>query len=291
MSTGIGSAKLQPKPYHTKAMSVANKKIGLQLQRSLPVSASSGLVFLDGRFFVVADDENFLLSFSLEEKNDERKIILNDESLPLEPKARKKVKPDFECLIVINGSLLVVPSGSTLNRHRGYLVTEGSVLPVDFQFLFGGLRKKIDELNIEGGFFHDEHIYLFHRKNTISGANAMIKVKAQLPLSDRSIVWIRPVDLGPNIYGITDAAFIAEQKIWFTAVAENTLNAYDDGPFEGALLGCMNLNGEVKFTEPLEITVKPEGLCVPPQANYFYLVTDADDPSLPSLMYKGILPG
>jgi hypothetical protein len=276
------------------------------------ISAGSGLLMDEDSFYVIADDEHELLIFSQDqEKPEQLAIRLVEGQLPDDHKERKRLKPDHEALVWLDVSqeysgrgILILPSGSKPNRQIGNWFLDGAVKSVQCESLYRTLEKKIPSLNIEGAAVRGPSLFLFHRGNGADSQNAMIElrladiqssVQADKPLLlASSLVGVQSVDLGKiqqSPLGFTDATADASGKIWFLAAAENTQSTYDDGEFLGALLGCLNPeNGKVLGSFALEISAKPEGLCIHPNGQNFYLVTDADDRSRPALLFEGLLP-
>src|SRR4051794_22542623 len=128
------------------------------------VSAASGLVRVGHWLHVVADDSLFLATFPLEGEAPGQLLRLFPGELPLEPKARKALKPDLEALCLLSGlkdaphgALLAVPSGSTPVRMKGALVPlaadgslAGQVREVDFTRVYAQLTRELGPLNVEG---------------------------------------------------------------------------------------------------------------------------------------------
>lgn len=276
-----------------------------ELLKTLNVSSASGLTRVNEKFYVVADDELSLISFTESAADGFTQVRLFEGELPLNPVERKKVKPDLEAISLIPSldAILAIPSGSKPNRHRGALIRpEGlgakSVTPIDFSGLFRILDEKINDLNIEGFVELGRTIRLFHRGNAKAATNSIIILQADTFLAElksgiitgKSVLEIRPCRLG-QLNGaplsFTDAAIWEtsnEKKVVFLAAAENTETTYDDGEYRGAIFGVLNEAFEVVFSEELLSPQKPEGLWV--ENSVFYFVTDADDPNLKSQLYK-----
>src|SRR5688572_20595512 len=89
----------------------------LNFVRELNVSAASGLVKIGPNFYVISDDENSLIYFTLDGAF--HKVELMAGVLPEEKRARKKAKPDFEALCFGKDQIIALPSGSTENRMTG----------------------------------------------------------------------------------------------------------------------------------------------------------------------------
>jgi len=267
----------------------------MELKRPF-ISAASGLVEIDGKFFVIADDENFIGIYDLETQSGVSVDIFN-ESLPAEKSLRKKNKRDFEALVHLpkQKQVLLVPSGSTINRERGALISEAGVFQKEFSFhiIFSELRKHFPEINIEGGVVVDEQLWLFQRGNGLQNLNGLIKLNLADFLANKVVQpEIVLIDLGA-VQGtnltFTDATK-ADKNILFLAVAENSLSTYDDGSVMGSILGIMGRNGDVICTTPLATTSKPEGLCYSSSKKCFYLVTDDDNRQYSSILLRGNLP-
>ena len=88
----------------------------------------------------------------------------------------------------------------------------------------------------------------------------------------------------------TDAFAETSGNVWFLAAAEETHSTYDDGRYCGSAIGKMNADGEIKAIFRLDSPFKPEGIWVDDEAGNFFVVTDADDPEIPSGLYRGVLP-
>lgn len=260
------------------------------------ISAASGLVELEGKFFVIADDENFLGVYDLESLNGTAVTIFN-ESLPEEKALRKKQKSDFEALVLLSEQkkLLIVPSGSTSNRERGALVSASGIFEkeISFHSLYTELRKIFTELNIEGGIVVDEELWLFQRGNGQLNQNGIVVLNLNdLLMSNVLSPKIKPILLGELkdvTLSFTDAT-IADENILFLAVAENCHSTYLDGAVMGSILGLMSRSGDILHTSPLVTNSKPEGICYNSTEKCFYLVTDDDDRHAPSALYRGDLP-
>jgi len=260
------------------------------------VRAASGLVKNGNDFYVVADDDLALAIFRFEtEAKVEFKPLLSGK-LPEDPVQRKKLKPDWESLTRIffdeqPSALLAIPSGSTTNRQKGILIyfDERSPVPIDFSPLYEKLGQKYSELNIEGACFCGNVFKLFQRGNGPSGQNAVIDLDTgeflknlleSSSVTPNCLRGSREYDIGSvdgHRLDFTDACAL-QDSIWFLAVAENSSSTYEDGLYQGAILGCMDASGSMIHKFKIECPQKPEGLWVEAENNMlrFYIVTDAD---------------
>jgi hypothetical protein len=260
------------------------------------ISAASGLVELEDKFFVIADDENFLGVYDLETLNGSAFPIFH-ERLSENKALRKKQKSDFEALVLLpeRKKLLIVPSGSTANRERGAVMSASGQFEkeISFHALYTDLRKYFSELNIEGGVVFDEDLWLFQRGNGQLNQNGIFVLNLNdLLLNKKLTPKTIPIQLGALkdvSLSFTDATK-ADGNILFLAVAENTLSTYLDGAIVGSILGIMNRSGEILHTSPLVTDSKPEGISYNSLTKCFHLVTDDDDRDVPSALYRGNLP-
>jgi hypothetical protein len=260
------------------------------------ISAASGLIESHGKFFVVADDENFLAIYDQRTQIGQVSQVFN-EILPNEKALRKKNKHDIEALVLLpqQNKLLLVPSGSTPARQRGAIMSQAGQFEneVSFHLLFSQLTKEFSEINIEGGVVIGDELYLFQRGNGPKNQNGIIILNLTAFLSNQKLkLKILPIDLGTHKginLSFTDAT-VAGTKILFLAVAEDSNSTYLDGQVVGSVLGMMNPSGEILCTTPLATSSKPEGLCYSSSEKCFYVVTDDDNRDLPSSLFRGYLP-
>jgi len=277
------------------------------------LSAASGMVFVNGIFYVIADDELHLASFPLNKKGQLHKIF-KSKKLPHEKSKRKKAKPDLESLCLLKNTkkevtLVAIPSGSTSKRTQGAKIYLNKTDPlkaqkiqkIDYSKLFKFLLKIPPELNIEGALIFRNNFLLAQRGNGKLGDNSLIrlnfeKFKADLKkgmISKKCYEDSKRLNIGKldsHSLSITDLAEGSDKKIYFLGVAENSHSTYLDGTYQGSVIGTLDLYGKVKILGHLQVAEKPEGLFFKANSRKFYLVTDADDPSIPSKLYQGLMP-
>jgi len=275
------------------------------------ISAASGLVCIGSTMYVVADDELHLGVFSTAVHEPGRLIRLFDGVLPNDKTARKRQKPDLEALALVpafrdfpHGALLALGSGSRSNRCRGALLgldPSGAVsgLPheVDLLPILAPLHDAFAELNIEGAVVAGDELRLFQRGNARHADNAIIRYPLQQVLdavrcSNSDTVQpsaIDRFDLG-SIKGIpfcfTDAAGLPNGDTVVCAVAEDTEDAYRDGPCIGAAIGIIDKGGHLLSVHPLDRPYKVEGISARASDDRIdlLLVTDPDEPSIPAVL-------
>lgn len=284
---------------------------GTHADRHPHLSAASGLVRAGNWLYVVADDELHLGQFELDGHGHGLLHRCFDGELPLEAEARKAEKPDVEVLTSLPGfsaqtTLLALGSGSKKNRHRSALISldnhgniHGSPELIELENFYDFLKGEIGKLNIEGAAVVDNSIHLFQRGNKKNKLNAGIRLSLTdfykvLRSPTKKItphIHITPYELG-NIDDVplcfTDATALRTGEIVFTASAENTSDSVLDGKCIGSAIGVINAAGALTLLEPIDRTVKLEGIDASPSGDKIelLLVTDADDAELAALLYS-----
>ncbi len=286
-------------------------QINLKLHSKLnSVHAASGLIKLKNTFYLVADDQLSLASFTLDSTDSIQFSKLLSGELPEDHLERKKQKPDWESLVCLqskNGcdEILILPSGSKANRTLGMLVKikDGvfhEAKKIDFNQLYAKLGETYLDLNIEGAAVSGAVLKIFQRGNGKLKQNAIIDldlngfiadVENSGILSTKHILGTTEYNLGTikNVsLTFTDACFCNEH-LFFLAAAEASDSTFDDGAYVGAVLGCINISGEVIFQKKLNCDYKPEGLWVDFSNDRYhvFVVTDADNSDIASSLFVG----
>ena len=284
--------------------------------RPLHLSAASGLACLKSFIYVVADDELHLGVFGAADRDPGHLIRLFEGALPDSKKERKKQKPDFEALTLLpafgdypHGALLALGSASKRKRRMGALLgldakgaVRGSPHVVDLSLILAPLDDAFPKLNIEGAVVSGDELRLFQRGNKRNAANAIIRFRLSVFLDALSSQRrgaikpsaINPFDLG-QIDGIpfcfTDAAALPDGDMVFTAIAEDTDDAYNDGPCAGAAIGIADNNGHLRCLHRLDQPYKVEGVDARVDGDVIklLLVTDADDADIPAGLFSATI--
>ena len=267
--------------------------------------------------YVVADDEVHLGAFPITGDHPGHLIRMIDSELPASSAERKKVKPDFEALTRLApfdryayGALLALGSGSREQRRRAALlaldqrgVNATSVRLIDGAGMFEELDREIDDLNIEGAAVSGDRLILMHRGNKRHPANALIGVSLRAVLTaivggdsfpKFPILSLRHYDLGA-VEGIplcfSDGVALPDGKLVFSAVAEDTSDNYNDGPCIAAAIGMIGTDGEIVALDYLDTACKVEGVHAERDGPVIklWLVTDADDATIPAVLLTGEL--
>ncbi len=258
------------------------------------ISSASGLIFHGNYFFLVADDEQALIKLHENLDRPGERIHIFEEKLPDDPKLRKALKPDFESLTYLpeNNSILCLGSGSKPQREKAVLIDLNNKKTfLKTNKLFQKLNSVFSELNIEGCALNGRKLSLLQRGNGPSNQNAIIRLDLENFLADRmEDLEIHFINLGRlnNIpLSFTDATFYND-RLFFIAAAEDSNSTYEDGVFSGAVIGELSPENQVTQMTELNIPFKPEGLCI--HEGKAYIVTDADDPKVSSVLYEADIP-
>lgn len=275
--------------------------MALELITHLDVSAASGLVHHEGALYAVADDGLELLRTGLEGERPHRLPLTE---APAGAPLAKKLKPDLEALLFVDGALLALGSGSSPARRRGLRVTPSGerLAPVDLSPLFAALSHHFSELNLEGAVARGDDVFLAQRGNGAKRENALVRLdRASFEagvhdgvLTAACLRGVLPVRLGA-LHGValslTDLALGPGDALLFTAAAEDTDDPYDDGAVAGSIVGTLSKEGEVEARSLVEAPrVKLEGLCRLPDGT-LRLVADPDDPALRAPLFRLGWPG
>lgn len=273
----------------------SDNPLPLRLIGHLRQSAASGLVCQGQSLWLVADDELSLQRYSLAGVWQAELALLPGE-LPVEPKVRKRLKADFEALLLFpDGALLALGSGSTRQRCRGGLIRPGAVCVIDLDPLYQALAEHFQALNLEGGVVHGGQLLLAQRGNGAGGENALIFLDLQQLLLDlandqlsaAALSHVLPLRLGA-LHGLplslTDLCLSPCGQLYFSAAAEGGGSSYLDGACAGSVLGCFDQDFNILRMTQLTPRVKVEGLAFQADGRLL-LVADADDPTIASPLF------
>jgi hypothetical protein len=276
-------------------------------RRQPHLSAASGIARA-GRFaYIVGDDEHHLARLDAADLSSPIELArFTPGLLPQESAGRKKEKPDIEVLIHLPGvvpgepgRLALLGSGARPQRERVFAIElqadggmRAAAVELPAATFYAPIRALFEEPNLEAGYVDGVHVHLFQRAHRGQALNARITYDAAelcAWLRGRAATAPQPVavhrfSLGSHEgvpFGITDAAAWSRPGCVFTAVAEDTSDAYRDGACVAAMVGCMDADGHVGACELLAGAPKVEGI-TPANDGRLWMVTDADDPHRPS---------
>jgi hypothetical protein len=284
------------------------------LDRPSYVRSASGIAWSGHYFAVVQDDANFI---ALVDSNKEQ---VNAVALPAgvggkrqfdDTRGNKKFKMDLESCALIrhDGREFLITFGSGSNSFRENIVIlrnlSKALQPEVYNAaeLYKALRAAKDfagsELNIEGAVFLDNKIRLFNRGNgsaseDVKAVNAscdldwhslyayLINPKEQPPIL-QNIVQYHLGTLGGLALGFTDAAD-CKGKLFFSAAAEDSPDAVTDGEVSGSVLGVLDEQNKMRWTEIVyadgsQFKGKVEGITFfENKPNRVFVVADQDSP-------------
>jgi hypothetical protein len=220
----------------------------------------------------------------------------------------KSIKPDFESAVrTPDGVIHLLGSGSTAGRcalARVDLV-RSTVTFVENPEMYECVRTALElaeRPNIEGAIVDSDRLRLFHR-----GIAATPSARVDLPLavlygeSPRTLATqsfhLGTLDGVP--LGLTDVAAGSHERSLFAAAAEDTADAVLDGPVAGSVIGILGATRETpraRWARLLEDNGLPcrhkvEGLVVDDDLRAGWVLTDADAPTLPTVLARIELDG
>lgn len=299
------------------------------LDRPAHVRAGSGVEWIGGALAVVQDDANFLALA------DPATGLCGAITLPAgegglrlfgDDRGNKKFKLDLEGCVAVpdarGGETLVgFGSGSSPLRERVLLAerlpgSEPRIELVDASRFYARLRAAADfagsELNVEGAAWRGGRIILLNRGNGAAvddrgPVDALCEVDwpaLRAHLADPAAHpapapgSILSFDLG-TIDGcplnFTDAAAFGNALV-YTATAEASPNAVDDGPVAGSAIGVIFAGPQTRFAVLQDeaggrFAAKVEGVARGSRPGALYVVVDRDDPHRPSELCEVELSG
>ena len=299
------------------------------LDRPSHVRAGSGLARIGEYLALVQDDANFLV---LVEEASRR---VHAVTLPAgedgkrqfdDGRGNKPLKLDLEACVAVPDPAgdLVLGFGSGSTPRREWVLVVGGVqqgmpevalhhAPALYAGLRNARRFSGSEMNIEGAVWLDGRIRLVNRGNGAPNNNLRpvdatcdldwTMLRAYLRQPDRPPpppTSITQYDLGTlegQRLGFTDIGLGPEGMLFFSATAEDSPDAYRDGPVAGSVLGKFASGGRAEWA-PLRDPAgklfdgKVEGLLVgTPTRDQAYIVVDRDDPAVPSELCEVELEG
>jgi hypothetical protein len=300
------------------------------------VRAASSVAWIGARLALVQDDANFVAlvdpatgladSITLPAGKDDLRQF--DDG-----RGNKKHKLDLEAMMRVPGAggvtLVAFGSGSKKRREsvmtltfsgRGTRAQAGDPSLVHLPELYAALRAEThfagSEMNIEGAVYLGRAVRLFGRGNgEASGALQPVdatgdlswrEFAAHLAAPDRQAVptlsRITQYDLGAVdgiAYGFTDAIPVDRTQVLYSAAAEASANASDDGVVGGSALGVLPNERRqparwcaVRDERGRRFLGKIEGMVLLPRdATRAYVVIDVDDHTRPSELCEVALTG
>ncbi|MBW3594769.1 MAG: hypothetical protein KY391_04250 [Actinobacteria bacterium] len=280
------------------------------------VAAASGLAIVNDTLYVVADDELYVAVFPRMGEDKGTVVRLLEGHLPANEDERQERKPDLESLTPLDafdgfryGGLIALGSGSNEHRDHGAFAVLGpdgevtETFEIDARPLFAALRDRIPGLNLEGTAVVDDTFRVLQRGDKeeatpghidldVRGLHAALS--SRTPLGDDLVRDIATHDLG-RLRGVdlcfSDADTLSDGNIVFSASAESSGEG-PDGESVGSAVGLMSPDGAILRLEPIDVEVKVEGLAARSIDGRIegFMVTDQDDPNVPSDLWRVVIP-
>ncbi|MBA2662216.1 MAG: hypothetical protein H0U74_07960 [Bradymonadaceae bacterium] len=298
------------------------------LDQPAHVRAGSALVRVGSKLAVIQDDANFIALVELPGLRTEALVLpAGPGGLRLfgDDRGNKADKWDLEAALSIEDAqgttLVAFGSGSSARRFYVVIVRwtssnatpQVSVVhrPAFYQALLDDRAFSGAALNIEGAALSvdGQSVHLFQRGNGdlvdgVAPVNAVCTLDwaplhahlldANEPLPRlRDVVQYALGSVGGVSLSFTDATNAGPHLI-YCAAAEDTPDTYSDGPVVGTALGVIT-GGETRYTPLLDAEDRPflakiEGVLLIDEKRAF-VVTDRDDPELPSQLCEVELDG
>ncbi|HEX6040713.1 DUF6929 family protein [Longimicrobium sp.] len=299
------------------------------LDRPAHVRAGSGLAWLGGELVCIQDDTHFVARIEPDTGRAHAVPLPAGEGGLRQfddVRGNKRFKLDLEaCTVVPDGQggemLLAFGSGSSSLRERILRLADARAPHPYVELreaitLYARLREAAafsgSELNVEGAVWRGDRVLLLNRGNgaPVDGrlpidATCEIGWAALLSYLDgpggqsapapQSIIQYDLGTLDGWRLTFTDAA-VAGDALVYTASAEASPNAVDDGPVAGSALGIIGADGEARWTELRgadggRFDGKVEGIARGPRPGTVFVIVDRDDPHRPSDLCEVALSG
>lgn len=223
-------------------------KIKLQEFKELgEFPSGSGIEYYNERLYVVGDDAKDILV--LDDKwNKETSIPLFDSA---ELRIPKKIKADLESTTIIEINkiprLLLLGSGSTLNRNRAILVNLDDHFKeeMDITGFYNQLKDDLEQVNIESSAVVLGRLIMGNRGNLANPENTIIATDVDFWKHPEKTEWQKiefklPEIEGNAVLGLSGMTY-SHKNDWLicTMSTEQTANSYDDGAIGDSYLAIV----------------------------------------------------
>lgn len=275
------------------------------------VPSGSGITKFNDAYYVIGDDSPYLFRLGKAFNTVDKTRLVASNNIT-NGRIIKSEKPDFESLERIGENEMVIFGSGSKSPERDIFIRvlfkeSIEIEKYDISEFYNQLRSlpilQDSELNIEATAFFNKQIYLFNRRK-----NIIIKCKYKELLS-----YIKDEDTFPKIEikeyllpdiegiesGFSGATILKnDPKIVFTASAEDTNNAYDDGEILGSLIGMIDITndslGEISdycLIPNTEVNLKVESVSIEEEiaSGKTKVVMVTDDDLGNSILIEGLL--
>lgn len=258
------------------------------------IGSASGLFYHGDSLFIISDNSGFLYEYAIYTGTVNEYPLLKNAV----QNSAKQDKPDFESITHFQDTLYVFGSGSTIKRNTMIafdLLNKKKISTNNLTDLYAVMQSfeslKVEDFNLEGVIYTGQDWYLFNRGNGSNNKNIIFTLHAQK--LDQEFSLIANNYKLPKIKGVrtsfTDAIAV-ENKIYFLATAEKTINNYDDGEILGSIVGRIDIETmKIDFTKKISPSNKFEGLTLFSKTKEqieLLLCEDNDTDTLESSIYK-----
>lgn len=208
--------------------------------------SGSGIEFFNEKMYVVGDDAKDILVLDKKWKK-ETSIPLFDSA---ELRIPKKIKADLEATTVIEVNkiprLLLLGSGSTLNRNRAILVNldDHYKEEMDVTPFYNQIKDNLQHVNIESSAVILGKLLMGNRGNLNSPENNIIVTDIDFWKHPDQAEWNKVIfdlpDAGGNVLGLSGMTY-SHKNDWLicTMSTEATANSYDDGAIGDSYLAIV----------------------------------------------------
>ena len=297
--------------------------------RPAHVRAASSIAWIGDRIALVQDDSNFVAMVQPTTGTVQPIALPRGEGGLRnfdDGRGNKKYKLDLEACVALPGqhesSLLAFGSGSKKRRRNVATIdrwtnAEPRVRLHDATTLYERLEAEVafagSDMNIEGALVSGNCIRFFGRgngkpKNGLLPLNATCELTIDqlfgylentidvAPPEPISVVQYDLGQLNDIVLGFTDATSMGDNTL-FSAAAEVSADASEDGPVGGSVLGTIDARGVVRYTVLVDQSGRPfmekvEGVVLSKtDATRAFIVIDPDDVTRPGALCEVELRG
>lgn len=208
--------------------------------------SGSGIEYFNERLYIVGDDAKDILVLDKKWRK-ETSIPLFDSA---ELRIPKKIKADLEASTIIEINkiprLLMLGSGSTLNRNRAILVNLDDHLKeeMDITGFYNQIKDDLEHVNIESSAVILGKLLMGNRGNLASPENTIIVTDIDFWKHPEKAAWNKVTfdlpDTKGKVLGLSGMTY-SHKNDWLicTMSTEATANSYDDGAIGDSYLAIV----------------------------------------------------